>query len=198
MSPNVATYKPIRFTLLALILPSELDMMNKTRRCPWCLLESETNPGPTHAYLESSPECWRLYGELLAKEYEDPRYMKVHALTVDSYALQHPGKESVRTISSANTHLASLYAYFELGISLGNLVRIKKRVVAFKHAFEWLVPPADMSKITVLDVLECKTPEEHAKSVEEWACYIFQSWKLHHKKVASYIEGFHSNLDVST
>ncbi|MCG8526522.1 MAG: DUF5946 family protein [Opitutales bacterium] len=172
--------------------------MSKSIRCSGCLLESNPTHGPTHAYLESSPECWRQYGEILAKEYEDSRYMKVHSLTVDSYALQHSGKKSNQTIQSANIHLASLFAYFKLGVQLESLLQIKKEITVFKHQFDWLVPPANMSRITVSDVLKCESPEEHAKVVNEWAYYIFQSWKSHHGKVASYIKKIHNKSAHTT
>jgi hypothetical protein len=47
--------------------------------CVGCgaLLPNEDNP--THRYLESSPACWRLYGDVLAREYSDARY---HAVVV--------------------------------------------------------------------------------------------------------------------
>jgi len=47
--------------------------------------------GPAHAYMLSSPGCWAAYGELLAREYSDSAYRRLHRLSVDAYALQHPG-----------------------------------------------------------------------------------------------------------
>ena len=44
-----------------------------------------------HPYIGASAECWALYGELLAREFQSPAYFRVHQLTVDSYAEQHPG-----------------------------------------------------------------------------------------------------------
>jgi hypothetical protein len=64
--------------------------------------------GPVHRYLESSPGCWRLYGEVLAREYSDLAFWAAHRLTVDSYAVQHPGRSSPQTIQSVCVHLLSL------------------------------------------------------------------------------------------
>src|SRR5678816_4348633 len=45
--------------------------------------------GPTHRYMDSSPGCWHVYGEVLAREYGDQAFRVAHRLTVDSYAVQH-------------------------------------------------------------------------------------------------------------
>ena len=37
--------------------------------------------GPTHRYMESSPGCWPLYGEVLAREYGDSAFWASHRLT---------------------------------------------------------------------------------------------------------------------
>jgi hypothetical protein len=36
--------------------------------CPGCGLVLPARGGATHDYLDASPECWALYGELLARE----------------------------------------------------------------------------------------------------------------------------------
>jgi len=82
-------------------------------KCSSCGAETPlSNTDVTHAYLDASPGCWARYGEVLAREYSDPKYFSVHALTVDAYALQHPGQASPKTTNSLNLHLASLYAYY--------------------------------------------------------------------------------------
>ena len=50
--------------------------------------------GPTHPYYGCSPACWARYGEVLAREFQDPAYFGLHQLTVDAYAVQHPGSRS--------------------------------------------------------------------------------------------------------
>jgi len=72
--------------------------------------------GPTHLYLGSSPGCWAVYSDVLAKEYGEYRYPEVHRLTVDAYAVQHPGTPSRRSIQSVAVHLISLYLMFERGL----------------------------------------------------------------------------------
>jgi len=48
--------------------------------------------GPTHRYMESSPGCWYAHGEVLSREYSDQAFRPAHRLTVDSYAVPHPGR----------------------------------------------------------------------------------------------------------
>lgn len=48
--------------------------------------------GPVHKYLATPPGCWGIYGEVLAREYSDYRYMSVHQITVDAYAVQQSGQ----------------------------------------------------------------------------------------------------------
>jgi len=62
--------------------------------------------GPTHRYMESSPGCWAYFGEVLAREYSDLQYLKVHRLTVDAYAIQHPGQLSPQCIRSVACQIA--------------------------------------------------------------------------------------------
>ena len=153
--------------------------------CPWCGIETEKLDGPVHRYLESSPGCWAKYGELLAREYQDSAYMRVHGLTVDAYALQHPGKEGPQTISSVYVHLASLYSYFELGRPVSELPETKKEMTKYKKQFIWLEPPQDLKAITVEDILASNSAAEHCAKVGDWAEYIYQQWRPHHLKIAT-------------
>ena len=63
--------------------------------------------------MESSPSCWAAYGEVLAREYNDPAFMAAHRLTVDAYAVQHPGRPSPQSIQSVALHLISLCLVLE-------------------------------------------------------------------------------------
>ncbi len=157
------------------------------QKCYSCGLKTEPFEGPIHKYLGSSPGCWAKYGELLTREYQNMNYMKMHGLTVDAYALQHPGKESLQTISSAHVHLASLYSYFENGASLNELSGVKQYILRYKSHFMWLEPPQDMTEITVLSVLKASSAQEHENQVTRWARFIFDKWNKHHSRIAAFI-----------
>lgn len=114
--------------------------------------------------------------------------MSVHPLTVDAYALQHPGKESPQTIHSANVHLASLYSYFELGYPIRKLATVKSVMAQFKDAFVWLEPPKSQKDINVGDVLETSNASQHRKKILKWANYVYRKWGNQHSKAADYLD----------
>jgi hypothetical protein len=58
--------------------------------------------------MESSPGCWQIYGEVLAREYSDAAFRSIHRLTVDSYAVQHPGQPTAQSIQSVCVHLKGM------------------------------------------------------------------------------------------
>ena len=159
----------------------------KTESCIGCAIETEITDGPIHKYLLSSSGCWAKFGEILAREYENFEYMSVHALTVDAYALQHPGIESPQTISSVYVHLASLYSYFELKAPIAELSKIKQGLTKYKNQFKWLEPPENVTDITVAYVLESDSAAQHREAVLKWAKYVYDRWELHHAEVASFL-----------
>ncbi|MEM6447775.1 MAG: DUF5946 family protein [Cyanobacteria bacterium P01_D01_bin.123] len=158
--------------------------------CLGCGLKARKIDGPVHKYLGSSPSCWARYGELLAREYQDARYMAVHALTVDAYALQHPGQESPQTTQSAYVHLASLFSYFELGKPLSELHGVKQAIAQHRANLQWLDPPSVLTAINVNDVLKAESAMHHAQKVKAWAEYVFVGWKAHHADIARALKAY--------
>ncbi len=69
--------------------------MDTSETCPGCGGSFDVSDGPTHRYLGASPGCWAVYGEVLAKEYSDAAYYRVHRLTVDAYSAQHPVQRNI-------------------------------------------------------------------------------------------------------
>lgn len=149
--------------------------------CSSCGAETPLSPtGVTHAYLDASPGCWARYGEVLAREYSDPKCFSVHALTVDAYALQHPGQESPKTVNSLNLHLTSLYAYYRKDVELHELSNLKSLLVNFKNQFRWLPPPKDLGVITVNEIWSVNTALQHRERVLEWGETVLDCWREHH------------------
>jgi len=139
--------------------------------------------GPTHRYMESTPGCWACYGEVLAREYSDYRYARVHPLTVDAYAVQHPGTPSPQSIQSVTVHLVSLCAILERDIELRQASKIIKKLTRFKDRFRWLTPPSSMGTMTVKDVHQAGNAEEHIALVKKWAKTAWNAWSNHHPAV---------------
>ena len=143
---------------------------------------------PTHPYILSSPACWRAYGELLAREYQDPRYMRVHRLTVDAYAVQHPGVDTPQSRNSVGIHLSRLLLFFERGWPIERANAAMLTITAKKHRYPWLVPPAGSGPLTVRHPLAAATPDEHAVRVEQWAQSVWAAWAGHHGAVRMWCE----------
>jgi len=150
--------------------------------CPGCGLVLSDLGGPTHEYMESSPACWAMYGEVLAREYSDVTYRAVHHLTVDTYAVQHPGRYSSQSIQSVAAHLISLYLVLELGYSS---TRARAALVSAIELgeFEWLEPPRSRGELTVAHVANVANAVEHIERVHEWAVSTWAAWREHHAQV---------------
>jgi hypothetical protein len=97
--------------------------------------------GVTHKYVLSSPGCWALYGEILARDYSEYNYPPVHRLVVDAYAVQHPGKQIRQAIQSVAVHLIGLYLSLEKGMDAKQVTQAIGRATQFSGRFIWLDPP---------------------------------------------------------
>ena len=156
-------------------------------RCVGCGgLVPEMN-GPTHRYLESSPGCWNLYGLVLAREYSDPAFAALHRLTVDSYAVQHPGRPSAQTTQSVCLHLISLHLVLERGLSGEYATRVMGEAARKKARFSWLEPPSTLGVVTVRDLAGLDTPPQHEAGVRAWAESAWSAWAEHHETVRRWV-----------
>jgi len=75
--------------------------------CPGCLAEYPKRPGPVHAYVTASPECWGLFAEMLPQVQE--------RLFTDAYMTQHPDGDDPRQVQSVAVHLIALEAVLNRG-----------------------------------------------------------------------------------
>ena len=162
--------------------------MASLETCPGCglsLPRGETAAG--HAYIGASPSCWERYGELLAREYGEPAYFGVHQLTVDTYAVQHPGRRERRSIQSVGLHLMTLGLVVEQGVDPAMGPAIHRRTVR-RVDFEWLEPPSFDGCLTVLHPLAATRPDDHRAAVEAWGRDVWDAWSRHHATVRVWLE----------
>lgn len=145
--------------------------------------------GPTHPYILASPECWKIYEEVLVREYSDANYWKMHRLTVDAYSCQHPGDCDPRAIQSVTVHLVSLFLVIEKKAS-HDFARyiIGQTIEKHKKNFKLLERPKSMGKITAANVLEAKSAEEHEMRVTHWAQSVWEAWKAEHAYISKLVE----------
>jgi hypothetical protein len=125
--------------------------------------------GPVHNYMDSAPGCWKYYVDILAKEYSPDFYNQdIHRITVDTFAVQHPGKKERKSIQSVNGHLISLYCLYEKKLSGKKATEVLARVVeneSIVDKFVWLEPPEFGGSKNVTDILKATNKEEHAYEI---------------------------------
>jgi hypothetical protein len=142
--------------------------------------------GPTHRYLGASAGCWAVFGEVLAREYSDSRFFGIHRLTVDTYAVQHPGVPSRQSIQSVAVHLISLYLTLERGFRPEAATAAMRSALRHKEEFVWLTPPSTLGRLTILDVRAARDVAEHITLVRHWAESTWEAWAPHHGLVRSW------------
>jgi Family of unknown function (DUF5946) len=144
--------------------------------------------GPVHRYMESCPGCWAVFGEVLAREYGDVAFAAAHPLTVDSYAVQHPGRPSPQSIQSVGLHLISLCLVLEYGVPMGEATAALPNVARQKKELVWLEPPLHRGEITIRDVHAAREARAHARRVWDWAGSVWSAWSEHRTTVRSWVK----------
>ena len=155
--------------------------------CPGCRLSLPIHDGPTHPYIGASPACWALFGDVLAREFSDFRYGRIHGTTVDAYAVQHPGVPERRSTRSVALHLIRLLLVIEQEEKQERATQMMARVARSHVAFEWLDPPVPNGTKTIADVKSVDGPDEHVAVVQEWAAGLWGSWSRYHMIVKGWL-----------
>ncbi len=157
--------------------------------CYGCGALVDDAPGKPHKYLGTVWGCWEVFGQALAKEYGaafNNGLGVTHRLTVDAYAVQHPGTPGRQTIQSMNVHLVSLYLLLEHGQGWREVMNAIRRSLRAASQFVWLEPPVPNGTMTVLDVAAARDMEEHQGLVRAWAEDVWQAWSGHQDHVREF------------
>jgi hypothetical protein len=137
-----------------------------------------------------SPGCWKVFGEILNKEFSDPNFMKVHRLTVDAYAGQHVGGDDPRARQSINIHLVALYLALEAKLEFSKIPPIMDRLIkSNKGRFPKLNPPDFSHTLKVTDVAKANDAKEHQRLVAEWAEEVWRAWVSEHGRIRELVGG---------
>jgi hypothetical protein len=158
-----------------------------TIRCVGCGAPFPDVSGPTHPYMESCPGCWAAYGEVLAREYGDRGHWVSHRLTVDAYAVQHPGRPSRKSAQSVAGHLMSLCVLLERGMPAEGATKVLAAAVDCGVPYPWLTPPASRGDIIVADVRKAADAGEHAEVVLRWAKGAWSAWAPRHGQIHAWL-----------
>jgi hypothetical protein len=159
--------------------------------CVGCRAMFPETEGPVHRYMESSPGCWAAYGEVLTREYSDMTFVSAHRLTVDTYAVQHPGRPSPQSIHSVGLHLVSLCLVLERAVPTQQATEWLQKFARYKEHLFWLDPPATRGTITVFDVSIAKDAREHIECVWDWAAAAWSAWSQHHKTIYDWLKNIY-------
>lgn len=153
----------------------ELNQPLGSNACPACGGSFAQMDGPTHPYMLSSPGCWNAYGTLLAREYSDPDlFASAHRLTVDAYALQHPGDPNDRrALQSVWVHYAALHLAFVDRRPLASIASAMQQLAGL--AYPQLPPAPSRFGLTLADVL-ARPADDHVTAVHAWASCAFDAW----------------------
>jgi len=143
--------------------------------------------GPTHRYMTSSPACWAAFGAVLAREYSDRGLDTVHRLSVDTYAVQHPGDRSPQCVQSVAVHLCRLCVILEGGFPIERANAVMLQVKQIEHRFTYLEPPTSRADITVKDVVDAVSVDAHRAKVRQWALSAWNAWSVHHETIRRWL-----------
>jgi len=155
-------------------------------KCPGCGGLFAPREGPTHRYMTSSPACWDAFGRVLAREYSTPALMPTHRLSVDAFAVQHPGDGSPLAIKSTGLHLARLMIQLERPLSPVEVNEVILELGKAKQSLIFLTPPKHFA-VTVADVVNATDTDAHSARVMAWARDAWSAWSNHHAYVRDWV-----------
>ena len=159
------------------------DLAALAEACPGCGARYAPLPhDQTHRYIGASSACWAAFGELLAREFQDVAYGRVHRHTVDVYSVQHPGTDERRQRQSVALHLIGLCHWLEHGLETPRLNAITQRLADVDRPWPWLPPPAEF-EMTVQDVLVARDGIQHGGLVRRWAETTWDAWADHRELI---------------
>jgi hypothetical protein len=150
-------------------------------RCIGCGAIVSDVEGPTHRYMLAAPGCWAAYTTLLATA-GLPLPAPHGALTVDAYAVQHPGEPNPQAVQSVWVHLITLHLALERDWPIDRLVAIRRLGADASDGWGWLGPPASMGTVTAIDVARAD-PTARRDLVRAWVDGAWRAWSDRHDTV---------------
>ncbi|MFD1788006.1 DUF5946 family protein [Sphingomonas floccifaciens] len=150
--------------------------------CPGCGSVLPAVDGPVHDYMTSSPACWASFSAILAQEYATPALMPIQWLSVDTWAVQHPGDGSRRAIQSVGLHLARLMRILEDGLDAA-AANAEMQAFASRRTTLPELPPRPGYAVTIADVPPTDDPTVHRAAVEHWARATWDAWRDQHATI---------------
>jgi hypothetical protein len=163
-----------------------MTLESSESRCPGCGLTMPAGGAIRYeGYFNVSNECWSLFTEVIGREFSNAvLFGQVHHLTVEAYAVQHPG--GAHPDKSIDIHLAGLYLMMERNVAPSAVATymqtLAERVRDWPH-FE--APPADAWTQTIFDVAMA---DDHIAAVREWSAGVWAAWSPQRDRVVALLD----------
>ena len=131
--------------------------------------------------------CRALFDALLAREFGDYRFARLHRLMVDTYALQHP-EQYMRSAKSFAAHLTGMCAAMETE----GAQAVNQAVQQWLNGPKKIERPADVpagqrGEVTITYVHETSEPGEYLRRIQAWASSTWSAWASHHALAREWI-----------
>jgi hypothetical protein len=107
-------------------------------------------------------------------------------LTVDAYAVTHPGVPGPQSTPSIWIHLVTLCAVLERGWAVEHAIRLRRLAADAFDRWPWLDRPDSMGEITVVDIDRAVEAGDRLRAsdlVEGWIDAAWGAWSGHHSAV---------------
>ena len=130
--------------------------------------------------------CLKLFEEILAREFSDYRYGRIHRLTVDAYSLQHPDRY-MRSGKSFAAHLTGMCAALEVEDASAVNQAVQKWLSTNPEIVKPTRIPERKGSLTITFVHGAADADEHVARVREWAREVWGAWSEHHGLVKQLI-----------
>lgn len=124
--------------------------------------------------------CQKLFEQVLAREFGDLRYARLHRLTVDTYSLQHP-QRYMRSGKSFAAHITGMHAALDSKDARAINPIVQRWLDGAKILARPAVPPpGQRGDLTIDHLLKAKNASEHLERVEAWARSAWAAWRNYH------------------
>lgn len=139
--------------------------------------------GPVHRYMTASPGCWRAYTELLAGGLPPS---PAAGLTVDAYAVTHPGVPGPQSTPSVWIHLLTLCFVLERRWPVERAIHLRRAGAGAFDGWSWLAPPESMGSVSAIDIdaaIRARDGPAAVALTRRWVDGAWASWGPHHAAV---------------
>ena len=137
--------------------------------------------------LASAVECKEHFDEILAKEFSDYRYARIHRLTVDTYSLQHPDPYMISAKSFA-AHLAGMCCAMEHENDPDLMRALQQWLNGKREDLEKPAQLEELGELTIAHILDADDGAEHERRVREWAADVWSAYDAYHDLAQEWIE----------